>query len=198
MPMDDAIMQHFKPGQLLFPWAEDGLIEVRSRISGETVDRIPMDGCLWDAPCETRFSADGNWAVVLERTGGQFLYKNDVLNSAFTVWDLAENKAAVRGAGALRDLESVLVKADGSLIRADQAGSTDNADTEITGWWTFRDHFSGLQAGRDGRIFFTPLAAADGRQRSIASSARPAPSMLKKGRSPAPTASPMLKAGASP
>ena len=159
---DDTLTQHFSPGRLLFPWAEDGLIEVRSRLNGSTEDRIPMEGCLWDAPCETRFSADGGWAVVLERTSGQFLYRNDVLNSAFTVWDLAENQAVVRGSGALRDLESVLVKADGSLIRTDLAGSADTIDTETSGWWTFRDNFSGLQAGRDGRIFFSPLAAASG------------------------------------
>ena len=96
---DDVLTQHFKPGQLLFPWAEDGLIEVRSRLSGETTGRIPMDGCQWDAPCETRFSADGDWAVVLERTGGQFLYKNDVLNSAFSVWDLAEEQSGGAGRG---------------------------------------------------------------------------------------------------
>ena len=95
--------------------------------------------------------------MVLERIGGQFVYKNDILNSAFTVWDLSNNKAAVRGEGALRDLESVLVKADGSLIRADQTGSTEHADAETTGWWTFRDHFSGLQAGKDGKILlYTP------------------------------------------
>ena len=57
---DKTITQRFRPGRLLFPWAEDGMIEVRSRISGETADRIPMEGCEWDAPCETRFSADGN------------------------------------------------------------------------------------------------------------------------------------------
>ena len=160
--MDEAITQHFEPGQLLFPLAEDGLVEVRSRVNGVTTGRIPMVGCQWDAPCETRFSANGDWALILERTGGQFIYKNDILNSAFTVWDLAKNKAAERGSGVLRDLESVLMKADGSLIRADQAGVMDSADTESNGWWTFRDHFSGLQAGRDGRINFTPLAAADG------------------------------------
>jgi hypothetical protein len=126
-----------------------------------------MEGCQWDAPCETRFSANGGWAVVLERTGGQFLYKNDVLKSAFTVWDLAEDKAAARGSGALRDLENVMVNADGSVTRADQAGSTDTSDTpdttdsETSSWWTFRDHFSGLQTSGDGRIFFTPLAADD-------------------------------------
>ena len=67
--------------------------------------------------------------MVLEHTGGQFLYKNDSLNSAFTVWDLAKNKTAAQGSGTLRDLESVLVKADGSLIRADLAASVDAADT---------------------------------------------------------------------
>jgi hypothetical protein len=156
---DVEAAQHFNAGQLLFPWAEDGLIEVRSRLSGKTTSHIPMEGCLWDAPCETRFSADGSWALILERTGGQFIFKNDLLNSAFTVWDLAKNKAAARGEGALRDLENVLVKADGSLIRADSINGFDSADAEITGWWTFRNHFSGLQADKDGSITFVPLAA---------------------------------------
>jgi len=156
---NDEIAQHFDAGQLLFPWAEDGLVEVRNRLSGETTRRIPMEGCLWDAPCETRFSADGNQAVILERSGGRFIFKNDILKSTFTVWDLAINKAAARGEGALRDLENVLAKVDGSLIRADLSGGADTTATELTGWWTFRDHFGGLQTDRDGKITFTPLAA---------------------------------------
>ena len=42
---DEAITQHFNPGQLLFPWAEDGQIEVRSRITGATYRPNP-DGRL--------------------------------------------------------------------------------------------------------------------------------------------------------
>ena len=70
-----------------------------------------MDGCLWDAPCETRFSNDGTQAVVINRNGGHFLYKNDVLNALITVWDMAGNKEVSSESGAFRDLESVLVRA---------------------------------------------------------------------------------------
>lgn len=151
-----TVEDSFQPGQMLYTWSDSNQIEVQSRLTGEVSSRIPMDGCLWDAPCETRFSPDGSKAVALNRTDEQFLFKNDVLHASFTVWDLVENKETRRETGVLRDLESVLVENDGSLVRADQA---DSGETGIPGWWTFRDHFAGLQAGSDGKVSFTPLAA---------------------------------------
>ena len=154
---DDTVLQRFKPGQLLFPSSDSGQIVVLSRITGKISSRIPMDDCLWDAPCETRISDDGALALVLDPAAGQFLYKNDALNASITIWDLAENKEVGRESGVFRDLESVLIKDDGNLARADQAG---NGNMGSPVWWTFRDNFTGLQTDADGTISFTPMSAA--------------------------------------
>ena len=152
----DLIEKSFMAGQLLFPVSNSGEIEIRSKLSGLTVAKIKVDGCQWDFPCETRFSADGKQAVVLNRTGEKIQFKTDGLRTSFSVWDLTENKEIGRESGVFRDLESVMVREDGKLLRSDQMS---NGDSDSWGWWTFRDHFTGLQVESDGKATFAPLAA---------------------------------------
>lgn len=153
------IRDSFQPGQLLFPWSDSNAIEARNRITGEVSSKISAEGCLWDSPCETRFSPDGKQAVVLNHTGGQIQFKTDVLSASFSVWNVAENNEIDRESGVFRDLEGVLPKDDGTLFKPDQPSI---GEAGSAAWWTYQDHFSGLQIDNNGKVAFTPLAALSG------------------------------------
>ncbi|MDP2966009.1 MAG: hypothetical protein Q8N39_08260 [Pelolinea sp.] len=142
----------FQPGQLLFPWSDSGVIEIRSKVTAELSAKINVEGCIWDSPCETRFSPDGKRAVVLNHAGEKFQFKNDTLHPSIFIWDLTKNQEIRNESGLFRDLEGVLAQDDGKLLGADR-------DKGSPGWWTFKDHFAGLQVTGDGKITFMPLAA---------------------------------------
>ena len=118
--VSSLIGKSFQAGQLLFPLSNSGEIEMRSKLNGLAAAKIKVDGCQWDFPCETRFSADGKLALVLNRAGGTVRYKTDTLGTSFSVWDLENNKEISQASGLWRDLEGVLPQADGALLRADQ------------------------------------------------------------------------------
>ena len=149
--------ESIKSGQLLFSLADSGVLEIRSKLTGLKSAEITMDGCLWDAPCETRFSQDGKYAAIINRADGSILFKKEPLHNAISIWDLAENKEIKRESGEFRDLESILVLDDVQILRADQI---DGKAATPSGWWTFSDHFSGLVAAGDGKVSFTPLSAS--------------------------------------
>ena len=148
--------ESFNPGQLLFSLADSGVLEIRSKLTGLKSSEITINGCLWDAPCETRFSEDGKYAAIINRADGNILFKNESLHSAISVWDLKGNKEIKREFGEFRDLESIIVQDDVQILRADQI---DGKAATTSGWWTFSDHFFGLLAAGDGKISFTPLSA---------------------------------------
>ncbi len=103
-----------------------------------------------------RISPDGEQALILNPAGESANYKNTRLHNSLIVWDMLENKEISLEPGIFRDLEGVQMQGDGSLLRADQQANGDKQQTE---WWTFRDHFSGLQVKSDAQATFTPLAA---------------------------------------
>jgi hypothetical protein len=150
------VEESFKPGQLLFPWSDSGILEIRSKVTGEVSVKINAVGCEWDSPCETRFSDDAGQAVVLNHAGEKIQFKNDNLHPAISNWDLANNQEIHSESGLFRDLEGVLPQDSGKLLRADQLAAEGKGSTE---WWTFKDHFSGLQSASDGSVKFTPLAS---------------------------------------
>ena len=147
--------ESFQPGQLLFPWSDSGVIEIRSKVTGEVSAKINVKGCQWDSPCETRFSPDGKQAIVLNHAGEKFQFKNNTLHLSISIWDLTKNQEHSNESGLFRDLEGVLVQDDGKLLQADQVNTEAQ---ESSGWWTFKDHFAGLQVTSDGKATFTPLA----------------------------------------
>ena len=150
------VSESLQQGQLLFPWSDSGFIEIRSKVTGEVSAKIYQEGCQWDSPCETRFSLNGKQVVVLNHNGENVKYKNDTLYSSFSVWDLTKGQATGSETGQFRDLEGVLVQDDGHSLTKNQFGAEDK---KITGWWTFKDHFAGLQVTGVGKVAFTPLAA---------------------------------------
>jgi WD40 repeat protein len=150
------VEESFQPGQLLFPWSDSGAIEIRSKVTGDASAKINSAGCEWDSPCETRFSDDGGLAVVLNHAGEKIQYKNDNLHSSISIRNLANNQEIRSESGMFRDLEGVLAQGSGKLLRADQLAAEGKGSTE---WWTFKDHFSGLQSASDGSVKFTPLVS---------------------------------------
>lgn len=148
--------ESFQAGELLFPLSDSGLVEIRSKVSGEISAEIVVDGCQWDVPCETRFSNEGRQAVVISQAGEKIRFKTNTLHPFLSIWDLTKNQEISSEPGLFRDLEGVLPWDDGKVLRADQVGKEEK---EPSGWWTFKDYFAGLQILSDGKVTFSPLTA---------------------------------------
>ena len=59
------ISEGFDPGDLLFPFASEGMISIVDKLAGGKVSEVAAPGCDWDKPCEMVFSNDGSKALLL-------------------------------------------------------------------------------------------------------------------------------------
>ena len=149
-----SVKDSFSAGQLLFPLPDSGIIEMRSKVNGVLAAKINLEGCTWDLPCETRFSSNGKRAAVLSRAGKTIQFRNELLRTVVSIWDLGISREISSETGLFRNLEGVLIQDDGSVINAARMVSGDEGSP---GWWTFKEDFSGLHTDNSGNVSFVPL-----------------------------------------
>ena len=148
---EESVRLSFNTGELLFPLSDSNQIKILDKLNGKQVAVISVDRCLWDSPCQMRFSADGSKAFVLAGEGELVQYRHTILYPSIQVWDLNKGAKVTVLEGLFRNMDGIMVNHEGKLI------GVQGIDEDFhPSWWTFKDLFQGLISYHNDSAFFVP------------------------------------------
>ena len=150
---DSAIIKEsFAPAQRMYAVFVDDTVIIKDRLDGKALASLSGTGCTSSAPCDLRFSPQGDFAAISDADEELLDFHFDTLLTGFTVWNVAEGQKIGQVEFLARNLDGVNVTDEG-----DSVNIADNPSTEklADAWWTSPFNFNGLIA-RDGKIAFNP------------------------------------------
>ncbi len=145
-----AVTSAFNKGELQFGVTKNDSISVFSKKNGAELEMIIVDGCGWENPCPVELSPDGSKMAVLLRDES-IVYKRESISTHLTVYDLSYGQMINDISAMMRNLDGLLVRNDGEIIRYDSTPLNGNST-----WWTHTNYFAGFQVIDENTIAFTP------------------------------------------
>jgi len=114
---------------------------------------MEIDGCEWENPCPMKFSPDGSKMAVLLRDK-PLMYKRESISTHLVVYDLFHGRMIDDNSVLIRNLDGLLVRDDGEIIRYDITPLSGNST-----WWTHTNYLAGFQVIDENTISFIPQVA---------------------------------------
>ncbi len=149
-PSSRVVTSAFNKGELQFGVTKNDSISVFSKKNGAKLETIIVDGCRWENPCSVELSPDGSKMAVLLRDES-IVYKRESISTHLAVYDLSYGRMINDISAMMRNLDGLLVRNDGEIIRYDNTPLNGNST-----WWTHTDYFAGFQVIDENMIAFTP------------------------------------------
>ena len=149
-PYSKAVTSAFDKGELQFGVTENDSITVFSKKNGIELETIEVEGCGWENPCPMEFSPDGSKMAVLLRDE-PLMFKRESISTHLKVYDLSYSRMIDDKSTVMRNLDGLLIRDDGEIIRSDITLPDGNST-----WWTYTDNFAGFKVIDENTIEFTP------------------------------------------